>query len=124
MSSHDPNPNPFSLDQHKHKRLAYQEAIERATTQRGVVSYTTSANLLRNEGLPLEKRKAIYNLTQKAQKGARLTSEEEVQAVLSTLEDHGFHAQVRHEHCINSDGERICVRVVSTRQPLETLRST
>jgi hypothetical protein len=77
-----------------------------------VVSFTTSANLLRNEGLPLLERKAFYNLTRKAQGGMRLTPEEEVQAVLSTLEDHGFHAQVRYEHCLDSDGERVGVRVV------------
>jgi hypothetical protein len=92
VHSHHLNPDPFSYEQHKGKRIGFSKAITRATVQRGVASYSTSLKMLRKEGLLDITTKKFYSLLRRADKeGEAFTKQEEIQVLLRYLEDHDFH---------------------------------
>ena len=75
-----------------------------ATTHAGVISYTASAEILQKEGLELDKKK-FYRLQDKEAVG-ELTRQEELQVLLTHLQDEGFHPRVRAEYVETAGGNR------------------
>ena len=59
--NHAPNPNPFQYTQYQAKQSGYVKALATAAS---VISYTASAEILRKEGLELD-RKKYYNMGHK-----------------------------------------------------------
>jgi hypothetical protein len=59
--NHAPNPDPFQYIQHRSKRISYTKAITIAATHSRVISYTASAEILRKDGLEVD-RKQYYSL--------------------------------------------------------------
>jgi hypothetical protein len=55
--------------------------------------------MLSKEGLPLLTASDFYNLNRKGE----LTKEQEIQVIITDLEEHKFHVQVRYEHLLNRD---------------------
>ena len=94
--NHAPNPDPFHYTQHWKKKLGHAQAVALATAHRGVISYTASAEILQKEGLELSNRKEFYNLERREEKG-ELTKQEELQLLLTHLDDEGLHPRVRAE---------------------------
>jgi len=91
--SHNPNPNPFSYDQHTAKKPRYTKALARALVHHRAASYATLLKMLQKEGLPTISRKKYYSINRKLEgEGGRLTKQEEIQVLLTYLEDYGFHA--------------------------------
>jgi hypothetical protein len=110
---HNPNPDPFTYDQHKTKKPGYLEAVTKATVHNGVAPFSTSSKMLQKEGLPVLTKKEYYNLSRKpAGEGGRLTKQKEIQVLLQYLEDHQFHTQVRYEHAVDENGVRTGTRIV------------
>ena len=67
-----------------------------ATAYCGVISYTALAEILQKEGLELSNRKEFYNLERREEKG-ELTKQEELQLLLTHLDDKGLHPHVHAE---------------------------
>jgi hypothetical protein len=74
--NHAPNPDPFQYTQHQAKQPGYSKALATAATHVGVISYTVSVEILRKEGLELD-RKKYYNLGRK-EESEGLTRQEEL----------------------------------------------
>jgi hypothetical protein len=68
VHNHAPNPDPFLYIQHRSKRPGYIEALELATTMRGVVAYNQVSEVLKKKGWEID-RKQFYNLLRKESKG-------------------------------------------------------
>ena len=71
-----------------------------ASTHRGTIGYAASDDILRKEGLYL-RRKEYYNLTRKEAK-ALLSNQEELQLVMTILEQNGFHPRTREEYIVEN----------------------
>jgi hypothetical protein len=94
--NHAPNPDPFEYLQHRNKRPGHFQAVELATSHRGTLSYSQSAEILRKDNLELD-RKKYYNLQRKEGRG-ELTRQEELQLLLETLDNEGIHPRIRAEY--------------------------
>jgi hypothetical protein len=107
--NHAPNPDPFQYIQHRKKRPGHARAVALATSHRGVISYTASAEILQKEGLELSNRKEFYNLERKEEKG-ELTRQEELLLLLTHLDDEGQHPRIRSETVEDSTSSRREIR--------------
>jgi hypothetical protein len=100
--NHAPNPDPFQYIQHRSKKPGYTEAVTIAATHSGIISYTQSADILRKDGLEID-RKMYYSLHRKEKTGD-LTKQEELQLLLGDLEQEGLHPRVRSEYILDEHG--------------------
>ena len=102
--NHSPNPDPFIYLQHRSKRLGYTEALELASTLRGVVPYSQASEILKKKGWEINQKQ--YNNLLRKEKAGLLTRQEELTLILNTVEDRGLHIRVREEYILGPNGER------------------
>ena len=98
--NHDPIADPFSVEAFKNYEPGYARARQLASIHRGTIGYTASDDILRKEGLHL-RQKEYYNLTRKEAK-APLSNQEELQLVMTILEQNGFHPRTREEYIVEN----------------------
>ena len=98
--NHPPLADPFSAEGFKIYEPGRERARQLASTHRGTIGYAASDDILRNEGLHL-RRKEYYNLARKEAK-APLSNQEELQLVMTILEQNGFHPRTREEYIIEN----------------------
>jgi hypothetical protein len=98
--NHDPLADPFSVEGFKEYQPGRERARQLASTHRGTIGYAASDDILRKEGLHL-RRKEYYNLTRKEAK-APLSNREELQLVMTILEQNGFHPRTREEYIVEN----------------------
>jgi hypothetical protein len=101
--NHKPLADPFVLDGLKMYEPNRQKARQLASTHRGILSYGDSTDILQKQGLKIG-RKEYYNLIRK-EETAPLTNQEELELVMATLEQNGFHPRPREEYIVE-DGVR------------------
>jgi hypothetical protein len=71
-----------------------------ASTHRESIGYAASDDILRKAGLYL-RRKEYYNLIKKERKNT-LSNQEELQVVLTILEENGFHPRTQEEYIVEN----------------------
>ena len=79
--NHAMNPDPFSYNTHRSRRIGYDKAVELAKGLRGEVSYKKAKAILKNHELIMEC-KEFYNLTRK-ETAKKLNAQEEIPGSLS-----------------------------------------
>jgi hypothetical protein len=57
--NHAPNPDPFQYIQHRDKKPGYFQAVQLATSYRGTLSYSQSAEILQKDNLELGRREYL-----------------------------------------------------------------
>lgn len=105
--THDPTKDSFIYHLHKDKQLNYAPVIARSVVHRGTAPYTTSAKLLRTEGLPVLSKEDFYNLKIGADRGEKLSRHKEIAMVMAYLEEGKFHVDVRAEYLLDGFGNCI-----------------
>jgi hypothetical protein len=101
--NHPPLADPFVLDGLRMYEPSHERARQVASTHRGILGYDDSKEILKLEGLKVGRRE-FYNLIRK-ESSAPLTNQEELELVMATLEQNGFHPRTREEYIIK-DGKR------------------
>src|SRR5204863_888748 len=72
-----------------------------------------SAEMLRKEGLADITRNDFYNINRKNdQQGGKLTKQQEMQMIMTYMEDQGFHIQVRYSWTLDENGNKTGQRVL------------
>jgi hypothetical protein len=102
--NHVLNPDLFQYTPYISKRPGYVQAIDAASSYRGTISYSASAEILAKTGLELLQ-KEYYNLYRK-EECKELTQQEELELLLQTLADKDLHPRVRSKYELDSKRNR------------------
>lgn len=100
--NHAMNPDPFSYNTHRSRRVGYDKAVELAKGLRGEVSYRKAKAILKNHDLKME-RKEFYNLTRK-ETAKKLNAQEELRLLLACLDEEDFRVRFHEVYTLNDAG--------------------